>query len=964
MVLGVICESSFGLKSAINKTTVEVTFNKAFDQASSSNFTIAGGKVNSATLSENKKSVTLDVSGLNYNTSYNLVTVDVVADGQTLPSVTTAFKTPTIQSLWDLQVVPAKGGIEADGKDNTTVTFQLVNKVTGQVDTKANDIVLDLNTTYGSLAQKRATIQNGKATVVLRSEFNAKGVTAKVDAQIIEASGDYADLIGEIAGSANVQFLPSGSENVDATYLTAANTNEADRVTLTFDKKVTVADFIETNENGQLTGVLREDNTVAISQNGTPRAVKGFVSGPTEKTLIAVLDSRDDANAIKTANVLTDNSDVNVAVTMVNSSNQPTESNTSFKFTDARVPQVTSVNVEGMNKLIVKFSEPIASADFLIDGTFKSSGNYEVTYGSFKFDEIKKEFVDNRDIVTIELDDTFEENEDATPGFFTAGKHALQVSTIKDFAALSDNNNIGSTQNLGFTVNENKDIAQTTVKVDSPNQYRLTFDKDATIATPESNIELQVYDTETKEWVKAENGKAGLIATPAYTVTKIPGDGAVSQYRVDVTSVWTTVYNTAATKDNYYNDQFRLVVKEGSLKTAVNGKTNTTAISLDLNFAGSPMNSADVQSPVISKVETTLTPGTYKVTMSEPVTAALVEEVEFLGKDKDGKTRTFAGTEGSYTVDGIQKSFTVTATDFEGMKEIVQKGGSENWTLVLKDVTDDIGNKAATVTKDFLIKKDEANVTPFQVVKNVDNTYKVTGNASDAADTITITFTDSVALTGTEASIDTANFTLNGDKLPVGSSIALATDDDTIEKNTIKISVKPGTLLSSNVITLGRNLQSADGKILTGEYSFTFKAVTLTEQAAADQGAATPVTQAITALPAAGDVTVDDTDAIEAARIAYDGLTPAQKALVTNVGTLTAAEEALEVAQQSATDQGAATPVTQAITALPAAGDVTVDDTDAIEAARIAYDGLTPAQKALVTNVGTLTAAEEALGNL
>ncbi len=95
--------------------------------------------------------------------------------------------------------------------------------------------------------------------------------------------------------------------------------------------------------------------------------------------------------------------------------------------------------------------------------------------------------------------------------------------------------------------------------------------------------------------------------------------------------------------------------------------------------------------------------------------------------------------------------------------------------------------------------------------------------------------------------------------------------------------------------------------------------------------------------------------AIEAARAAYDELTSAQKQLVTNYSTLTAAEETY----QGFEDVDKDTAVEEVIALINKIGTVTGDSKAAIEAARAAYDKLTEAQKKLVTNFDTLTAAEK-----
>jgi len=131
------------------------------------------------------------------------------------------------------------------------------------------------------------------------------------------------------------------------------------------------------------------------------------------------------------------------------------------------------------------------------------------------------------------------------------------------------------------------------------------------------------------------------------------------------------------------------------------------------------------------------------------------------------------------------------------------------------------------------------------------------------------------------------------------------------------------------------------------------------EKEAADKAAAKAVQDKIDAI---GTVTLEKKADIDVARAAYDGLTADQKALVTNVKTLTDAEAALKALQDAAdketVDKAAAKAVADKIAAL---GTVTLESKEAIEAARTAYDGLTADQKALVTNVKTLTDAEAAL---
>ena len=153
-----------------------------------------------------------------------------------------------------------------------------------------------------------------------------------------------------------------------------------------------------------------------------------------------------------------------------------------------------------------------------------------------------------------------------------------------------------------------------------------------------------------------------------------------------------------------------------------------------------------------------------------------------------------------------------------------------------------------------------------------------------------------------------------------------------------------------------------------GSYSFTVSAsdVVVTQVL----GVVPEITATIAAINAIGDVAYTDESKakIDAARTAYNALTDAQKALVANYATLTTAETtyaALKAAAEAAAaaDAAAAATVAGAINAI---GEVAYTDESKakIDAARAAYDALTDAQKALVANAATLTAAEAAYAAL
>ena len=137
------------------------------------------------------------------------------------------------------------------------------------------------------------------------------------------------------------------------------------------------------------------------------------------------------------------------------------------------------------------------------------------------------------------------------------------------------------------------------------------------------------------------------------------------------------------------------------------------------------------------------------------------------------------------------------------------------------------------------------------------------------------------------------------------------------------------------------------------------------ETAEANRVAAKAVEDLIAALPGTGAVELEDEEAIMEAREAFDALTEDQQELVTNLSKLENAEAELEDAKEDAKraeDQAAAQAVDTLISALPAL--VILSDKTAVEAARAAYEALTEDQKVFVVNLAHLQAKETRIANL
>ena len=158
------------------------------------------------------------------------------------------------------------------------------------------------------------------------------------------------------------------------------------------------------------------------------------------------------------------------------------------------------------------------------------------------------------------------------------------------------------------------------------------------------------------------------------------------------------------------------------------------------------------------------------------------------------------------------------------------------------------------------------------------------------------------------------------------------------------------TLASEEAITAARAAYEALTEAQQAQVT-NYDKLTAAEARLADLKAAKAVDDMIDAI---GEVTLESEGAIDAARAAYGALTEARQAEVKSYDKLTAAEARLA-------DLKAAKAVDEKIDAI---GEVTLESENAIDAARAAYEALTEAQQAQVTNYDKLTAAEARLAVL
>ena len=235
------------------------------------------------------------------------------------------------------------------------------------------------------------------------------------------------------------------------------------------------------------------------------------------------------------------------------------------------------------------------------------------------------------------------------------------------------------------------------------------------------------------------------------------------------------------------------------------------------------------------------------------------------------------------------------------------------------------------------------------VTANADRSFKISGTPTAS---VTITFADAVAsklgeaLEAADAAMEGVYVSDDGETAVVdGQTVEIPVGSKYVSTSTYEAMVEimeAAQAICDDPASSDIDMSNAAWALRTA--TSTFKtAIDLAQIPVLDQAAADEVNAMIESLPAAADATATDAEAADAAKAAYDALTPAQKALVS--------EEAVAKMNdvKGAADLAAAAAAIELINALPEAGAVTAGDIAAAETAKAAYDALTEDQKALVS---------------
>lgn len=799
---------------AITDTKISVKLSKAVDEAKASNFSIEGLTINSATLDASKKEVVLDVAGAKVNTEYTVKATGLKVDGKVMDDATLKFKMPSAESLFTPEVTMKDTVLKADGQSSTLVTFALKD-ANGNIMKDADKVEVAFTTTFGSLAEKKVTVQNGIATVLLTSETLDSAKTADITATVVEAGNK--NLIG-LKANRNLLMDPNPASGIDekvGATMTEVQAAQADRVIVYFNKDISVEKYAKV-------GTHELDANKAVAKVETRVGNKGEAGKNVDVVGILPVQGNSKALQLVLKTPLTDNSNLKVEFTD-KTGTLPVPSTKYCKLTDARKPAMLSVAREGLKTLKVTFSEPVDGtsannmANWIIDGLELNNDAYLATAEVGEFNPATGE--DTRNVVTIDL------GKDAKgQRYFKSGTHSIQGANIGDWAEASDKgNNIMNTQTLDFDIPVDNTAPTAKVEVQSPEQYIVTFDKELNedAAAIKNLIKLEKYNKDTAKW-EAETKQQIDVKEITVNNTK--------QYKVEVKKDWTEVYDTKVSKQNYYNDSYRLVVDKDAISSAANGVKNAK---MELLLEGA-MKTPDVTSPVISKIVENLdankkADGTYAVTMSEPVKGFDGLDTLAQGETKVTPTAQFIKKDGSKTVSAkVEKGADAYDKELKVTPESALEAGE--WTVVVRSVSDDIGNTAASATKDFTVKGEEAaKEDKFAVVwsfADVDEDLDVTTtNGKDEAkhDYVYVKFNKAASITGDQKSaLKTSNYQLNGMPLPTGTQIKANIanlDDKDAVTDSITIVLPDGYLNGKNtphVITISNYLESTTaGDVLT-----------------------------------------------------------------------------------------------------------------------------------------------------
>ncbi len=790
---------------------------------------------------------------------------------------TTPVKTyPVVVEDHDRAVLSTNGVTElkADGNSQAIITFTLY-KADGSLDKETTDVQVRLETTRGTLAYNYVTLENGMANVLFTSPIDTNDSVAKITAVITGAGKDGQELINIEANPVEIKLSPSvgtaPSETQTGAKLVSATAVTADRVTLYFNKEVSAAAFLA---NDGVTPNLAKfafelDDQIAPTATAVAAAdITGndvqFIEQNTASSLTFIFNDSILNASGASEKVLTDNT--KFAVSFTDTRYTPVQSSTYNYVTDAVTPKVLRVEVIDLKTIKVVFSEAVdfktVASQFAIDGYALADDANTGIAATDRWGNAA-----NRATVTRVEDSTalkMARNEwkvvlgksmrdgALKQNYFEAGTHSVTVYNVKDHAGLSDGKNVVASQTLDFYVAANDVLPSFDVEVMSPEQYLVTFNCQLDMSEAQVKAVLQLkYSDRSNNSAYAD--VSGLNQT--YDCVEID---AGKKYLIEVKTDWTTALNgkvgnngaNVPFKDtNYYNYSFRIDAAANSLINAANGKTNTAAIekTLDTALNGGIMKVVDATVPEITGTVVEKTQGVnYEITFSEPVQISNLVNGALLANAGNitASTQQVGGVPETtvYIVSAdLKTTYAATITGINRLNNVATVtvnapnalSPATDYILYVRNATDDIGNSANTIVKNFTTPGVNAPANDF-VVEYVKADTKFNSadgvtaldvyDATDLTmDALYVKFSKDFAKAGGVATVlNNTNWTINGQALPTGAVVITGIYGEAATVPGVTILLPNGTItdIEQTVVTISGTVTDKDGNALKGDTRF------------------------------------------------------------------------------------------------------------------------------------------------
>jgi hypothetical protein len=562
--------------------------------------------------------------------------------------------------------------------------------------------------------------------------------------------------------------------------------------------------------------------------------------------------------------------------------------------TDTTTPTIMSVEEVSKRQIKVTFDQPVVSdtvsssaigpnnirsalnpSNYAIDGYNLGTNNTNEFY--YTKDGVEYSLFGTK--VTIEPADTVARNaviitlgETSKAGnkgnvYFEATSHVITVSNVGDYASLSEtnNNNAIVSKTLDFSIKNNTSAPDVKVEAQSPEQYIISF----TTAINELNgvgvgteltsakiteLGLALHYKDTKDNVTAWTDVSTALGQ-GIKVTRIDDVDGKPRLKMEVTNDWTTLAGYKDKDKLYHNYSLAIAINAANVTNSDNGIKMGTAV-VDRPLTSSQVTAYDGDSPTLTTVNpvTDLSSNSvFDLVFSEPVQGAnTVFDDEYGYAITPGYSKILNRAEQLSDIsvkivsNSDSKVYEANIQGYGSLEDNViriqtQTLAAGKYTLYATGVSDDAGNTAKTISYEFEVPGVTVADEVFKVYSifadmNYDDglgtakldSYK--GNTGRDAIYVEFSSTPSSAPLATSV-LNTANWTINGAALPVGSQIisGVVNNGQTVG-NSVTIILPDGTLtdvgatsvkLSQNVI----NNNTTKAVTLTGKTTFATQSI-------------------------------------------------------------------------------------------------------------------------------------------